>query len=80
MMQKTRIQECTVNDIQEMNESNTLDGLLIDTREESEFANGFIPNAIHLSKGLIECRIEQMIPNKKSKKCTSTAVVVLGLH
>jgi len=64
---KSRIQECTVNDIQEMNESNTLDGLLIDTREESEFANGFIPNAIHLSKGLIECRIEQMIPNKNQK-------------
>ena len=64
---KTRIQECTVEDINEMNQSNTLDGLLIDTREESEFANGFIPNAIHLSKGLIECRIEQMIPNKNQK-------------
>ena len=64
---KSRIQECTVNDIQEMNESNALDGLLIDTREESEFANGCIPNAIHISKGLIECRIEQMIPNKNQK-------------
>ena len=64
---KSCIQECSVNDIQEMNESNTLDGLLIDTREESEFANGFIPNAIHISKGLIECHIEQMIPNKNQK-------------
>ena len=64
---KTRIQQCTVNDIQKMNEIDTLDGLLIDTREESEFANGFIPNAIHLSKGLIECRIEQMIPNRNQK-------------
>ena len=74
---KTRIKECTVEDINTMNESNTLDGLLIDTREESEFANGFIPNAIHLSKGLIECRIEQMIPNKNQKNaCVGTANMV----
>ena len=64
---KSKIQECSVEDIYEMNESSTLDGLLIDTREESEFANGFIPNAIHMSKGFIECRIEQMIPNKNQK-------------
>ena len=64
---KTRIKECTVDDIQKMNETETLDGLLIDTREESEFANGYIPNAIHISKGLIECQIEQLIPNKNQK-------------
>lgn len=64
---KTRIKECTVNDIQEMNKTNTLDGLLIDTREESEFANGYIPNAIHISKGVIESAIESAIPNKNQK-------------
>ncbi|QWU99960.1 rhodanese-like domain-containing protein [Francisella salimarina] len=64
---KSRIQECTVDDINKMNETETLDGLLIDTREESEFANGYIPNAIHISKGLIECRIEQLVPNKNQK-------------
>ena len=50
-----------------MNKSETLDGLLIDTREESEFVNGYIPNAIHISKGLIECQIEQIFPNKNQK-------------
>lgn len=64
---KTRITECTVDDINNMNQTQTLDGLLIDTREESEFANGYIPNAIHISKGLIECQIEQLIPNKNQK-------------
>lgn len=64
---KSRIRECSVEDIQKMNNSNTLDGLLIDVREDSEFANGFIPNAIHLSKGVIESRIEQMVPNKNQK-------------
>ncbi|MDE4974356.1 rhodanese, partial [Francisella tularensis subsp. holarctica] len=30
---KSRIQDCSVDDIQKMNETQTLDGLLIDTRE-----------------------------------------------
>ena len=64
---KTRIKECTVDDINKMNEAESLDGLLIDVREESEFANGYIPNAIHMSKGIIECRIEQIVPNKNQK-------------
>ena len=36
---------------------------LIDVREESEWAQGHIPEAIHLSKGMIECAIEKVIPN-----------------
>ncbi|GAB4222086.1 MAG: rhodanese-like domain-containing protein [Francisella sp.] len=64
---KTRIKECSVDDIKKMIETNTLDGLLIDTREESEFANGYIPNAIHISKGIIESTIESVVPNKNQK-------------
>jgi rhodanese-related sulfurtransferase len=36
---------------------------LIDVREESEWARGHIPEAIHLSKGVIERDIEKVIPN-----------------
>ena len=64
---KSKIKECSVDDIYQMNTTGTLDGILIDTREESEFENGHFPNAIHLSKGLIECNIEYMIPNKNQK-------------
>ncbi|ASG68224.1 rhodanese [Francisella halioticida] len=64
---KAKIQECTVDDIYRMNQDNSLDGILIDTREESEFANGYIPNAIHISKGIIESAIESAIPNKNQK-------------
>ncbi|MED7819324.1 MULTISPECIES: rhodanese-like domain-containing protein [unclassified Francisella] len=64
---KAKIQECTVDDIYEMNKNNSLDGILVDTREESEFANGYIPNAIHISKGIIESAIESAIPNKNQK-------------
>ncbi len=43
---------------------------LIDVREESEFARGHIPGAIHLGKGIIERDIEKRVPDK-------SAVVVL---
>ena len=35
---------------------------LVDVREESEWAKGHIPSAIHLSKGIIERDIEKVIP------------------
>jgi rhodanese-related sulfurtransferase len=39
---------------------------LVDTREESEWANGHLPGAIHLGKGVIERDIERAIPDKAS--------------
>lgn len=38
--------------------------ILVDTREDSEWARGHIPGAIHLSKGVIERDIERAIPDK----------------
>jgi rhodanese-related sulfurtransferase len=40
--------------------------ILVDVREESEWARGHIPNAIHLGKGIIERDIEKAIPVKSS--------------
>jgi rhodanese-related sulfurtransferase len=37
---------------------------LIDTREDSEWARGHIPGAIHMSKGIIERDIEKTVPKK----------------
>ena len=39
---------------------------LVDTREDSEWARGHIPGAIHLSKGVIERDIEKSIPDKNT--------------
>ncbi|WHN64738.1 rhodanese-like domain-containing protein [Cysteiniphilum sp. QT6929] len=64
---KTRIKECDVFHIKHMLDNNTLDGLLIDVREESEFAHSHLPSANHLSRGIIEVKIEQLIPNKNQK-------------
>ena len=37
--------------------------MLIDVREESEFAKGHLPGAIHLSKGVIERDVEKTFPD-----------------
>ena len=36
---------------------------LVDVREESEWARGHIPRAIHLGKGVIERDVEERIPD-----------------
>src|ERR1700739_4853466 len=38
--------------------------VLIDTREDAEWARGHIPGAIHLGKGIIERDIEKTVPTK----------------
>jgi rhodanese-related sulfurtransferase len=40
--------------------------LLIDTREESEWAAGHATGALHLSKGIIERDIEARVPDKQT--------------
>lgn len=40
---------------------------LVDVREESEWAQGHLPNAIHISKGVIERDIEKKIPDFHTK-------------
>ena len=36
---------------------------LVDVREDSEWAKGHLPGAIHLGKGIIERDVEQKIPD-----------------
>jgi len=38
--------------------------VLVDTREDSEWARGHIPGAIHLGKAIIERDIEKAVPDK----------------
>ena len=59
---KSRIVECTIDD---MRSRQAAGGkfLLIDVREESEWAAGYIPGAIHLGKGIIERDVESKVPD-----------------
>jgi rhodanese-related sulfurtransferase len=38
--------------------------ILVDTREDNEWARGHVPGAVHLGKGVIERDIEKAIPDK----------------
>ncbi len=60
------IRECTINDVRSWMEAGD-PFTLVDVREESEFARGRIPGAIHLGKGVIERDIEQIIPETGEK-------------
>ena len=59
---KKNVKETTVLDVKSrLDKGEKL--LLIDVREESEFATDHIPGAIHLSKGVIERDIELAVPD-----------------
>ena len=60
---KGRVRETTVQEVKrrlDARESFTL----IDVREESEWAKGRLPGAVHLCKGIIERDIENAVPIK----------------
>jgi rhodanese-related sulfurtransferase len=59
---KRRIREVTVMEVSDLIDERAAFHL-IDVREESEWAKGHLPGAIHLSKGIIERDIEQTIPD-----------------
>ena len=58
---KTRVRECTVADVkQRLDAGETLN--IVDVREESEYAAGHVPGAVHLGKGVIERDVEAKFP------------------
>jgi rhodanese-related sulfurtransferase len=63
---RSRIRECTITDLAQRMEAGP-PPVLIDVREESEFAAGHVPGAIHLSKGVIERDIEGRFPDPQTE-------------
>jgi len=59
---KQRIREVTVMDVKHRLDAGTAFHL-VDVREASEWANGHLPRAQHLCKGIIERDIEAAIPD-----------------
>lgn len=59
---KSRVRELTVNDVKaRLDRGDKF--LLIDVREESEWAKGHLPGAVHLGKGIIERDVEERVPD-----------------
>lgn len=62
---KARVKETTVDEVkQKLDHGEKV--LLVDVREESEFAKDHLPGAIHLGKGVIERDIEARVPEVKT--------------
>jgi rhodanese-related sulfurtransferase len=59
---RKRVRETTVDDIKAKLDCGEK-FLLVDVREESEFAKDHLPGAIHLGKGVIERDIETRVPD-----------------
>ena len=60
---KTRIRETNVQEVKARLDAKE-DFTLVDVREDSEWAKGHLPGAIHLGKGIIERDIENTVPAK----------------
>ena len=63
---KKRVKETNVTDVKRrLNAGEKI--VLVDVREESEWAGGHLPGAVHLGKGIIERDIEQRVPDTNTK-------------
>lgn len=58
---KSRVQEIDIDEYKAMSAE---EHILIDTREDNEWHAGHAKGAIHLSKGIIERDVENVIPDK----------------
>ena len=59
---KTRVRETNVDEVKaRMDRGDKF--VLVDVREESEFAKDHLPGAIHMGKGVIERDVEQQVPD-----------------
>ncbi len=59
---KSRVRECTIDDMKARRAAGEK-FVLVDVREESEYAKGHIPGAVHLGKGVIERDVEEKYPD-----------------
>ena len=63
---RSRIKETNVDEVKRKLD-NGEKFLLVDVREESEFAKDHLPGAIHLGKGIIERDIEARVPDLSTR-------------
>jgi rhodanese-related sulfurtransferase len=63
---KSRIKEIDINEYQRMKQAGDRH-LLVDVREEGEWAAGHAAGSVHLGKGVIERDIEAKVPEKNTK-------------
>jgi rhodanese-related sulfurtransferase len=63
---KQRVKETNVPDVKRRIDAGEK-LILVDVREDNEWAKGHLPSAVHMGKGVIERDIEQQVPNTATK-------------
>jgi rhodanese-related sulfurtransferase len=63
---KKRVKETNVADVKRRKDAGEK-FVLVDVREDNEWAKGHLPGAVHLGKGIIERDIEQRVPDAGAK-------------
>ena len=63
---RPRVREITLEDARRRLEQNPL-ALLLDVREDKEWAKDHATRALHLGKGVLERDIEELVPNKQTE-------------
>jgi rhodanese-related sulfurtransferase len=63
---KTKVKETNVAEVKRRVDAGE-NLMLIDVREDNEWAQGHLPGALHLGKGIIERDIEQRVPQTDAK-------------
>jgi len=63
---KKRVRETNVADVKRRVDAGEK-MIVVDVREDNEWANGHLPGAIHLGKGVIERDIEARVPDTSAK-------------
>ncbi|HTQ58736.1 MAG TPA: rhodanese-like domain-containing protein [Candidatus Solibacter sp.] len=63
---RPRVKETNVPDVKRRTEAGEK-MILVDVREDNEWARGHLPGAVHMSKGVIERDIEQSVPDTAAK-------------
>ena len=60
---KSRVKECTVDDVKRRLDSGDRNLVLVDVREDNEYAKDHLPSAVHMGKGVIERDVEEKVPD-----------------
>src|SRR6476469_1779977 len=63
---KGQIHETDVEAVRKAGDGNGAGPILIDVREKDEWTEGFIPGARWISRGFLESRIEDQVPERGS--------------
>lgn len=59
---RPRVREVTVEDVMQM-QAKGEPAVILDIREESEWAAGHMPGAAHLARGVLEPRVHHVLPD-----------------